>query len=205
MKTKPCAFCGTPYVVRNNNRRYCGDPCRFYSKVDRTPQPEACCKLWKPGEVCCHLWTAAVDSKGYGQIKVDGKLALAHRVAWKLEYGRIPDGLIDYGWAPLCVLHKCDNPLCVNPDHLFLGTHAANMLNMVEKNRQARGEQHGGHKLTEVDVRQIRRDCAGMTLREIAKKFGVYSHSTIYKVLRGVTWKHVTLLDNPINPTIMGS
>jgi len=119
-------------------------------------------------------------------------MLLAHRVAWKLEYGRIPDGLIDYGWAPLCVLHKCDNPPCVNPNHLFLGTHAANMLDRDEKNRQPRGEQNGQSKLTDDDVPRIRRDYADdMTMKEIAKKFGVWP-STIYYVLRGVTWKHVT-------------
>jgi len=198
MKTKPCAFCGKPYVVRTSNSRYCGFPCRFYSKVDRTPQPEPCCRLWTAGEVCCHLWTAAVDRDGYGRIKVDGKMEQAHRIAWELKNnGPVPDGK--------CVLHECDNPLCVNPDHLFDGTHADNMLDMVEKDRQPRGEQHGGHKLTEEDVRQTRRwyDAGGMTPKEIAKTLGV-SYWTIYDVLRGVTWKHVTL-DNPISLTIMGS
>jgi len=109
----------------------------------------------------------------------------AHRVAWELKKGRpIPDGQ--------CVLHHCDNPLCVNPDHLFDGTHADNVRDRDGKNRQARGVQHGQSKLTDDDVRQIRRDSAdGMTQREIAKKFGV-SQRAIFFVLRGVTWKHVT-------------
>jgi len=112
-------------------------------------------------------------------------MELAHRIAWELKNnGPVPDGK--------CVLHHCDNPPCVNPNHLFLGTHAANMLNMVEKNRQARGEQNGRRKLTEVDVLRIRRGYyADLTTKEIAKKLGV-SCRTIQKVLRGVAWKHVT-------------
>jgi len=175
MKTKPCAFCGKPYVVRTRSR-YCDFPCRFYSKVDRTPAPKG-----------CHLWTATVDSKGYGQIKVDGKKELAHRIAWELKNnGPVPDGK--------CVLHHCDNPPCVNPNHLFLGTNADNVRDRDKKNRQAhqRGEQHGRHKLTDVDVLRIRRGYyADLTPKEIAKKLGV-SCWTIYRVLSGVSWKHVT-------------
>jgi len=186
MKTKPCALCGKPYVVRTSNSRYCGFPCRFGSKVDRTPQPPK----------GCNLWTAFVDSGGYGKINVDGKMEFAHRVAWELKKkDPIPDGQ--------CVLHECDNRRCVNPDHLFTGTKADNVRDMVEKKRQARGETIVGHKLTEDDVLRIRRGYyADMTQKETAKKLGV-SCNTIYKVLRGVTWKH-SPLDSPISLTIMG-
>jgi len=172
-QTRPCALCGKPYVGRTNGR-YCDFPCRFYSKVDRTPAPKG-----------CHLWTATVGSHGYGQIEVDGKVELAHRIAWELKNnGPVPDGQ--------CVLHHCDNPPCVNPNHLFLGTNADNVRDRDKKNRQARGEQLPQHKLTDDDVRQIRRDYADdMTPKEIAKKFGVLPPA-IYKVLRGVNWKHVT-------------
>ncbi len=172
MKTRPCALCGKPYVGRTRSR-YCDFPCRFYSKVDRTPTPKG-----------CHLWTAILDSKGYGQIKVDGKVEKAHRIAWELKNnGPIPDGQ--------CVLHHCDNPICVNPDHLFPGTNADNVRDRDGKNRQACGEQLPQHKLTEVDVLRIRRGYyTGMTTKEIAKKLGV-SCVTIYYVLRGDTWKHL--------------
>lgn len=79
----------------------------------------------------CWLWTGATDHNGYG--KVDYRTPLrrtlgAHRISWMLRYGDIPNGLK--------VLHKCDNPKCVNPDHLFLGTHQDNMDDMVAKGRQ---------------------------------------------------------------------
>jgi hypothetical protein len=91
---------------------------RFWAKVDKT------------GE--CWLWTAAVNSSGYGRLQVGGRggpgVELAHRFSWKLATG------IDPG--PLCVLHVCDNPPCVNPDHLVLGTQSANIRDMVGKGRQ---------------------------------------------------------------------
>jgi hypothetical protein len=75
----------------------------------------------------CWLWTASLNNKGYGKIGEGKKILLAHRVSWELHFGPIPDRL--------CVLHKCDNPKCVNPDHLFLGTQKDNAQDMVRKNR----------------------------------------------------------------------
>ena len=84
----------------------------------------------------CWLWTAYRDSKGYGfAVPGRGQKQLAHRVSWVLHFGQIPDGLL--------VLHKCDNPPCVRPDHLFLGTHADNAADMVAKDRQASGDRNG--------------------------------------------------------------
>ena len=88
----------------------------------------------------------------------------------------------------LHVLHTCDNPLCVNPDHLFLGTHQDNMDDKVEKGRQARGEGHGRAKLTEDDVREIK--SSDTPTGELANKFGVH-YTTVLKVRLGERWTHV--------------
>lgn len=161
---------------------------RFWSKVHKSDDPDAC---WE--------WTGAHHPFGYGVIGIDSqKIATTHRVAWELAYGPIPNGL----W----VLHHCDNPACVRPEHLFLGTHADNMADMVAKGRwtprpeRARGERNGTHthsekvargeacswaKLTDTQVSEIRRRYAagGITQRGLGREFGV-SQVAIGKVVR---------------------
>jgi DNA-binding XRE family transcriptional regulator len=105
----------------------------------------------------------------------------AHRVAYEVYRGPIPDGMH--------VCHKCDNRICVNPDHLFLGTHAENMADMSKKNRQARGADNGSAKLTEIDVRAIRAENS-KSQSELGKDYGV-SQSYISKIKRRESWKHV--------------
>ncbi len=95
------------------------------------------------GTRCCWLWTGAMGGHGYGSIRVSRGptgTVLAHRVSYELHRGLIPKGEGPHG---TCVLHRCDNPLCVNPDHLFLGTHADNMRDRDQKGR-ARGGHNGG-------------------------------------------------------------
>ena len=130
---------------------------RFFDKVDITP--------------CCWLWTATKTAFGYGQIGVNGsRTDGAHRVSWKLHVGPIPSGM----W----VLHKCDNPSCVNPEHLFLGTHKDNMVDCKEKGRTNGGRYCGPRKLSLSDVSAIRElDIAGVERAEIARRFGIrYRH-----------------------------
>ena len=129
----------------------------------------------------CWLWNAARCSGGYGTIKHHGKVVTAHRVAYEVYRGPIPDGMH--------VCHKCDNRICVNPDHLFLGTHADNMADMSKKNRQARGADNGSAKLTEIDVRAIRAENS-KSQSELGKDYGV-SQSYISKIKRRESWKHV--------------
>lgn len=116
----------------------------------------------------------------------------AHRFAWELEVGLIPNGM--------SVLHRCDNPRCVRPDHLFLGTQADNMRDMRAKGRfvpalgprkDYHGEAHPASKVTEDDVREIRRLRAeGRTLQSLADEFGLVN-SAIHNIISRKTWRHV--------------
>lgn len=150
---------------------------RFMAKV----------KVGAPGE--CWLWQGAPNAYGYGRFKIkdaDGQWLSVHsmRAAWLLLRGPIGDGL--------AVCHKCDNRLCVNPNHLFLGTNLENTQDKVSKGRQLMGEQASKSKLSEVDVVEIRkRYAAGVTsMQVLATEFGV-TKVAIRFVIRGRTWKHV--------------
>lgn len=149
-------------------------------------------KVSKPdGDGACWIWNAALNEHGYGLIARGGKcggMALANRVSWEINEGPIPDGL--------CVLHHCDNPPCVNPDHLWLGTRADNNADMIAKGRAVHdgllGEQNGQSKLNEAQVREIRTLYAvgGITQTALALKFDVH-HSLISLIIRGKAWAHV--------------
>ncbi len=132
----------------------------------------------------CWEWSGTKTRSGYGvfPIKVDGKKTTkaAHRVSWILTHGKDP--------GPLCVCHACDNMGCVNPDHLFTGTVAENNADMVQKNRHSHGENAPMAKLTEYQVRQIIQLKLG--IRDIAEICDV-SYSTIWKIKRGVGWRHI--------------
>lgn len=130
----------------------------------------------------CWDWTAGKHRQGYGQFKLDGRQQLAHRFSYQLYIGGITDGL--------CVCHKCDNPACVNPSHLFLGTQNDNMHDCANKGRSfdSSGEKNGMSKLTEEDVRTIRTMYAsGARQADIAREFGV-SRSTIYLIVHNRHW-----------------
>lgn len=150
---------------------------RFWEKVDRRGVNE------------CWPWLAAKNF-GYGVIGEGGRKTRhlrAHRVSWEIHRGPIPAGLV--------VCHHCDNPPCVNPAHLFLGTRAGNNLDRVRKGRNpdpARtrhvGESNGRAILTEADVREIRR--RRQSVRQQAARFGV-SEGTIEAIRSGRLWRHV--------------
>ena len=157
-------------------RKYTASPLadRFWPKVDKSGGPSSC---W--------LWTAGVvGGTGYGKIQDTrgGRYLRAHRVSWELAHGPIPDGMR--------VLHRCDNPPCVNPAHLFLGTDADNQHDMRAKGRfiQPRGERAGQAKLTTEQVLRIRSD--PRTLREIAADYGT-GLMAVSRIKRRLAWKHV--------------
>lgn len=129
----------------------------------------------------CWIWMAGLDSGGYGSIR-DGSMRKANRVAWELYRGPITDHEM--------VLHQCDIPCCVNPDHLFIGTQIDNMQDALTKHRNAdtRGVKNGRAKLTEQQVTEIR--ALPGTLVNIAKLFGISKSMASY-IRRGEHWKHI--------------
>lgn len=133
----------------------------------------------------CWNWTASTIGKGYGQCNVRHlKERYAHRVSYQAFKGEIPDG-ID-------VLHTCDNKLCVNPRHLFLGTKEDNAQDMKAKDRHLYGERNTEVKLTEKQVLRIHRlyETGGFSTYQLADRFGV-RQGTIWKILHGHRWAHV--------------
>jgi hypothetical protein len=144
---------------------------RFFSKVKKTHS--------------CWEWKSSINNKGYGQFHLDGKTVLASRLSWKIHYGEFPEGFF--------VLHKCDNPRCVRPDHLFLGNALENTLDAISKNRLKNPPLHLGEfqhlsKLSEEKVRKIR--SSKKTISSLASEFGV-SFQTVWKVSKRLTWRHV--------------
>ena len=126
----------------------------------------------------CHEWTGCLMPNGYGQIQKDGRTAYAHRVAYELAYGP----------TDAYVLHKCDNRKCVNPAHLFAGSFADNMMDMVAKKRQAAGDRNGRRKLSSEQVRAIRSEIG--LHREIAAKYGV-TPGLVSMIRSGRIWRDV--------------
>lgn len=122
---------------------------------------------------------------GYGRIMFRGKRTVAHRVAWEIQRGDVPDGL--------CVLHKCDNPSCVNVDHLYIGTHQDNMRDRKVRNRSYRmlGEAHHSAKVTTADVIKIRELWrAGAASTAIAQMYGL-TRDHARDIAKGRSWGHV--------------
>jgi len=135
----------------------------------------------------CIEWEGARNQKGYGHKMVDGRLKRVHRLAWEQANGPIPDGMI--------VMHTCDNPPCINLNHLVLGTHADNMRDRATKGHTAKGESHGDSKLTEADVLAIRaRRAAGERNIDLAREYHV-SRPTISNIVQRHSWRHL-----PVNP-----
>jgi len=146
-----------------------GELLRFWPKVDTDH-----------GDDECWPWRAARSTPGYGYFWREGGPRNAQRVMWEVVHGEIPDGL--------CVLHSCDNKLCVNPRHLFLGTPADNNADRDRKGRQARGQRQGAAKLNREQVREIRvRVEQGETQRALGRRFGVH-RSTVGAIVHHRTW-----------------
>lgn len=157
---------------------------RFWSKVGFTANPNKC---WE--------WQAYRNPRGYGSFgltkTVGSHAILAHRAAWELTYGEIPDGLF--------ICHHCDNRACCNPSHLFISTNQDNVNDMVNKGRNSKGTKHalnrigeknGNHKLTAKEVKYIRERYAmgGISYKELGREMGI-SKPTIGHIIRREIWK----------------
>lgn len=158
---------------------------RFWKKVSKNgPAHPTLGKCW--------VWTGGGDSNGYGSFRVVGdKRCKAHRYSWMVHNGQITES------DNVC--HKCDNPVCVNPAHLFLGSHADNQADKTSKGRQAIGVRHGRAKLTERDVLNIRSryvwGCVINGINPMAREFGVSAH-TVADVISGKNWRHLLPKDS---------
>ena len=125
-------------------------------------------------ETGCHNWNKCLQNGGYGQMGINGKMKSVHRVSYELHNGKIPVGM--------CVLHRCDNPKCCNPEHLFVGTHQDNTDDKMAKGRQA-------SILTLEKVKEIRKKFVEIsTCKQLALEYGVCYH-TIRDIIANRTWK----------------
>ena len=148
---------------------------RFWSYVEKTDT--------------CWNWKGFIYKRGggYGGFKLENKHVKAHRYSFFLHNGYIDEKLM--------ILHKCDNRLCVNPDHLQLGTHKENMLDMTNKNRQAKGEKCALSKLNEEQVIEIKFELKNYyrgICYDLADKYNV-NYMTIYHIYRNKTWSHINI------------
>ena len=132
----------------------------------------------------CWLWTGGKDKDGYGLIRIKGKLIRAHRASWELFCGPIPDGLD--------ALHKCDNPPCVNTDHLYLGTNMQNVQDRVDRKRGADGVKHPNAHFTKEQIQDIRRRYHPYRYpaSKLAAQFGV-SVASIIAIVKRRTYKDI--------------
>lgn len=125
----------------------------------------------------CWLWYGAVSGSGYGNFRLNGGTAKAHRVSWELHKGSLPAGLH--------VLHRCDTPTCVNPDHLFLGNHSTNMRDRACKKRNPT------QRLTTSDAQAIRAKYQSRSISQkmLAESYGV-SQQLVSKIVNNQVWSH---------------
>jgi DNA-binding XRE family transcriptional regulator len=151
---------------------------RFWPKVISKPEDG------------CWIWGASKNSMGYGQLRIDHRPYLAHRISYVIEHGDIPDGLV--------VRHRCDTPLCIRPSHLEIGTQSDNVKDMRNRGRAkylgAPGERNGSAKLSDEQVREIRKDQTH-ELARLAREYGV-TPTTIWMIQAGKSRTNILALNS---------
>lgn len=187
-----CATCGIAFrAYVSQRRRFCSRDCR-YASLRGKPAPNRRSHLdpdyfWSFVDKtdACWMWNGHRNPAGYGHISVKNRLVLAHRHAWALERGPIPAGMF--------VLHHCDNPPCVRPDHLYIGTKRDNARDMHTRGRARdnRGDAHPQAKLNSTQVLKIRAALrSGESESSLAEKYGV-NFRTINYIGKRRTWRHL--------------
>lgn len=161
---------------------------RFWERIDRST----------PGG--CWPWNRGKFPQGYGAISVDGKLRYAHRVSYELINGPIPDGLF--------VCHKCDNPPCVNPEHLYLGDVKRNSGDAAKRGRYRVAENAPNARYTNADILKIRELYATgrYSYMDLCKLFGIPSRARVSEIVLGKNWKSLlpATIESPLLPAGMG-
>ncbi len=198
MVDRRCEWCDTPFQatateVRRGNARFCCHRCAGLARRNpglnsiATESDHFWSRVDKRGPEDCWEWQGSTPGFGHGRFHtLDGKYVYAHRYSYELNHGPVP--------ADLYVCHTCDNPPCVNPAHLFLGTHHDNMGDMRAKGRERHlvGSDHQNAKLSEEDVAEIRRLYKGQRgqMVDLARRYGV-GKTTIRRIIDRESWKHV--------------
>ena len=176
----PCGICAAPFKQTWNQKRFCSVQCtwkskrvpaeiRFWPKVDKSSSLDGC---W--------LWTGAKSPLGYGKFYLPDGTTQAHRFSWTLVNGPVPHGMY--------ICHHCDNPPCVNPNHLFIGDHYDNMADMSIKGRSQHGEKQWNSKLSASDVIEIFKSTD--LQRTVAERYGI-TQGTVSSIKSGAKWKRV--------------
>lgn len=163
--------------MRNLNKQFLDDTVSGRKPVDTKTRFLEKVRVQQDG---CWIWTAFKMKNGYGLFRMPDKHYLAHRISFNLFNGALD--------AALDVMHMCDEPACVNPKHLVLGTRKDNMQDAKKKHRTAFGERHGRAKLTESQAKAIK--VASGYQKDIAKQFGV-SQVTVHEIKVGRKWGHI--------------